>query len=293
MSIRRVGFIGLGAMGVHLARHLLDGGFELTLWARREGVTDALAAAGAQVAASPAALAGQVDAVVLCVTDTAAVEDVVFGPGGVAAVLGPGQLVIDHSTIDPLATRDFAARIAAAGAAWVDAPVTGGIAGAEAGRLVIMAGGAADAIAAAHPLLDCYAARVTAMGAPGTGQASKIVNQMLIGAHVAVVAEAFNYAASFGVEASHLPDALAGGWADSAVLQNHARRMAAAAYPDNVPARLMLKDLDIATDLGRATDSPMPVTALVQQLYRRLVAEGHDDKGQIGLMHLYRGDQRL
>ena len=293
MSIRRVGFIGLGAMGAPLARHLLDGGFELTLWARRAGVTGALVAAGAQVATTPAALARQVDAVVLCVTDTAAVEEVMFGLDGVATALGDGQLVIDHSTIDPLATRDFAARVADIGAAWVDAPVTGGIAGAEAGRLVVMAGGSADALAGARPLLDCYAARVTAMGAPGTGQASKIVNQMLIGAHVAVVAEAFNYAAGFGVEAARLPDALAGGWADSAVLQNHGRRMAAADYPDTVPARLMLKDIDIATDLGRATDSPMPVTALVQQLYRRLVAEGHDDKGQIGLMHLYRGDQPL
>jgi 3-hydroxyisobutyrate dehydrogenase-like beta-hydroxyacid dehydrogenase len=126
------------------------------------------------------------------------------------------------------------------------------------------------------------------LGGPGSGQAAKIANQMIIGATVAVVAEALNYTANFGVDASRLPDALAGGWADSAVLQHHARRMAAADYAGGVDARIMAKDMDIACDLGRLTGSPMPVSALVQQLYRQLIANGDAERGQIGLMWLYR-----
>src|SRR5690606_4354135 len=124
------------------------------------------------------------------------------------------------------------------------------------------------------PLIEHYSRRITHLGGPGSGQAAKTVNQMLIGASVAAVAEALNFAARFGVEAGRLPDALAGGWADSAVLQNHARRMAAADYAGDVDARIMAKDLDIACDMGRLTTAPMPVTALVQQLYRQLIAGG-------------------
>jgi len=126
------------------------------------------------------------------------------------------------------------------------------------------------------------------MGEVGAGQATKIANQMMIGGNVAVAAEALNYAANFGVAASMLPDALAGGWADSAVLQHHARRMAAADYRLEVDAKIMAKDIDIACDMGRETGSPMPITATVQQLYRRLIANGDADKGQSGLMWLYK-----
>ncbi|MGH8598133.1 MAG: NAD(P)-dependent oxidoreductase, partial [Gammaproteobacteria bacterium] len=200
-----------------------------------------------------------------------------------------GSLVLDHSTIHPLVTRALAARLASAtGMGWIDAPVTGGVAGATAGRLVVMAGGAPVAIDRLRSIVDSYSQRLTRMGEVGAGQATKIANQMMIGAHVAVVAEALNYIANFGVSAASLPDALAGGWADSAVLQHHARRMVAADYGKEVNAAIMVKDIDIACDLGRATGSPMPITALVQQLYRRLIADGDADKGQSGLMWLYR-----
>lgn len=289
MSGQRVGFIGLGAMGAPMAGHLLDAGLELRVWARRRAAATPLLERGAAWTDSPAALARTSDAVVLCVTDTAAVEDLVFGDDGIAAAAGHGGVLVDHSTIHPLATREFAARLTAAnGMRWVDAPVSGGSAGAAAGSLVVMAGGDAAALDAVRPLVETYSARISHMGAAGAGQATKIANQMLIGGNVAVLAEALNYAANFGVEAGALPDALAGGWADSAVLQNHGRRMAAAAYPDVVDARIMAKDIDIAADMGRVTGSPMPVTALVQQLYRQLIADGDADKGQIGLMWLYR-----
>ncbi len=289
MTVKQIGFIGLGAMGQVMARHLLEGGHALTVWARRAESTAALAQAGASVAASPADLAAACEVVFLCVTDTAAVEEVVFGSDGIASAAPAARLLVDHSTIHPLSTRTFAERLVAAnGTRWIDAPVSGGVVGVENRRLVVMAGGAAEDIARINDLLGLYSQRVTHLGACGAGQASKVANQMMIGGTVGVVAEALNYAANFGVEASVLPDALAGGWADSAVLQHHARHMTAADYREEVNAKIMIKDLDIATDLGRATGSPMPVTALVQQLYRQLIASGDADKGQSGIMWLYR-----
>ncbi|MEQ8496109.1 MAG: NAD(P)-dependent oxidoreductase, partial [Gammaproteobacteria bacterium] len=262
MADNDIGFIGLGAMGSVMARHLVDAGHRVAVWARRADALEPLLAAGAQRADSPAALARACRHVFLCVTDTTAVEDVVFGDDGVAATAAHGGVLVDHSTIHPVATREFAARLGAAnGMAWVDAPVSGGVPGARAGELVVMAGGAADDLARVAPFIDHYARRITHLGAVGSGQAAKVVNQMLIGGAVAVVAEALNYAAAFGVDAARLPDALAGGWADSAVLQNHARRMAAADYAGDVDARIMAKDMDIALDMGRATGAPMPVSA--------------------------------
>jgi len=289
MAAQRLGFIGLGALGSEIARRLTVAGHGLTVWGRDQAKLAAWAEAGATLATSPAALAADCDVVFLCVSDTAAVEAVVFGPDGVAGGARGGTVLVDHSTIHPLATRSFAARLAeTAGMAWIDAPVSGGVGGARAGRLVVMAGAAPSDLARVAGLLAHYAQRVTRMGEVGAGQATKVVNQMLIGAHVAVVAEALNYAANFGVAAALLPDALAGGYADSTVLQNHARRMAAADYAGDVDARIMIKDLDIALDMGRVTGSALPVTALVTQQYRALIAAGAHDKGQIGLMWLYR-----
>ena len=289
MAGMRIGFIGLGALGGAIATRLQQAGYELHIWGRTPAKLASWRDAGAKIMASPAALAAQCDCVVLCVTDTAAVEDVVFGSQGVATGARADSVLLDHSTIHPLATRRYATRLADACAMhWLDAPVSGGVLGASEGRLVVMAGGDADILERVRPLLKCYSQRATLMGASGAGQATKIANQMMIGGNIAVAAEALNYAANFGVSATRLPDALAGGWADSAVLQHHGRRMAAADYVNEVNATIMVKDIDIACDLGRETLSPMPVTALVQQLYRQLIANGDADKGQSGLMWLYK-----
>lgn len=289
MAGTELGFIGLGALGGAIATRLLDAGHGLCVWGRDAARLAPWIARGALPAASPAALAASCTRVLLCVTDTAAVEDVVFGAEGIVHGARAGSVLIDHSTIHPLATRRYAARLAdQTGMHWLDAPVTGGVIAAEAGRLVVMVGGETQALDAVRALLATYAQRVTHLGANGAGQAAKIANQMMIGGNIAVAAEALNYAANFGVSAARLPDALAGGWADSAVLQHHARRMAAANYSGEVNATIMVKDLDIAADLGRATVSPMPVTALVQQLYRQLIADGDAEKGQSGLMWLYK-----
>ncbi len=289
MAGMRIGFIGLGALGGAIATRLQQAGHRLSIWGRTPEKLTPWRDAGAEIMASPAALAAQADCVLLCVTDTAAVEEVVFGRDGVASGARATSILLDHSTIHPLATRRFSARLADACAMhWLDAPVSGGVIGARDGRLVVMAGGALDVLERVRPLLACYSQRATWMGANGAGQATKIANQMMIGGNIAVAAEALNYAANFGVAAAHLPDALAGGWADSAVLQHHGRHMAAADYANEVNATIMVKDIDIACDLGRETGSPMPVTALVQQLYRQLIANGDADKGQSGLMWLYK-----
>lgn len=289
MSDMRIGFIGLGALGGAIATRLQNAGQRLHIWGRHEHKLTRWRDAGAVLLSSPAALAATCDCVLLCVTDTAAVERVVFGEQGIASAARAGTVLLDHSTIHPLATRRFATQLHAdCGMHWLDAPVSGGVTGAEQGRLVVMAGGDEAVLDRVRPLLARYSQRVTLMGAHGAGQATKIANQMMIGGNIAVAAEALNYAANFGVAAARLPDALAGGWADSAVLQHHARRMAAADYINEVNATIMVKDVDIACDLGRETLSPMPVTALVQQMYRQLIAQGDADKGQSGLMWLYK-----
>ena len=289
MADMRIGCIGLGALGGAIATRLQAAGHALRIWGRNADKLAPWRAAGAQVLASPAAIAAECECVMLCVTDTAAVEQVVFGSDGIASGARADTILIDHSTIHPIATRAYAERLKAMSAMhWLDAPVSGGVIGATQGRLVVMAGGESAVLERVRPLLAHYSQRVTHMGASGAGQATKIANQMMIGGNIAVAAEALNYAANFGVAATRLPDALAGGWADSAVLQHHARRMAAADYAGEVSATIMVKDIDIACDLGRETVSPMPVTALVQQLYRQLIAQGDADKGQSGLMWLYK-----
>ena len=289
MTTQAAGFIGLGRMGMPMTRRLLATGRRLAVWGRAPEKLAPAVDAGATMAATPAALAREAEIVMLCVSDTDAVEEVVFGPDGIAAGAGPGKLLVDHSSIHPLRTRALAARLAdETGMGWVDAPVSGGEDGAREGSLIVMAGGEAAALDRARPLIGAYATRITHMGPIGAGQACKTCNQLIIGAEIAAIAEALNFAARFGVEAARLPDCLAGGWADSAVLQNHARRMAAGEYGNAGSARTMLKDMTIACDMGRATGTPMPVTGLVAALYELAVAQGLADAGQIAPMRLYR-----
>jgi len=285
-----IGFIGLGTMGMPMALNLLQGGHWLGIWGRNpEKMKDAIDA-GAVLAASPKALAAECDILFLCVTDTNAVEQLTFGADGIAEGAGADLLLVDHSSINPDATRDFAGRLKdSCGAAWVDAPVSGGKHGAAGGTLVIMAGGAAADIERMRTVCEATSQRVTHMGPVGTGQATKIVNQAIIGAEIAVLAETLGFAKTYGVDCQKVPEALAGGWADSTVLQDHGKRMINAEYWESAPGN-MIKDMNVACDMAKATTSPMPVTALVTELYRMLGANGDANKGQIGLMYLYKQD---
>lgn len=284
----KLGFIGLGEMGRPMVARLLDAGHDVTVWGRDAARVKACLDAGAAQAASPAALTETVDIVLVCVTDTEAVEAVVFGPDGISQAATGDKLLIDHSSIHPLRTREWAERLRAeTGMGWIDAPVSGGGVGAGDGTLAVMAGGGEADFARAAPVIDAYAGRLTHMGPNGAGQAAKACNQMIIGAEVAIIAEALNFLHNFGVDAKLLPDCLKGGWADSKVLQIHGRRMAAADYHGIGDSYIMTKDMNIACEMGRETGSAMPVGNLVQSLYQLLNAQGGQDKGQIGLMWLY------
>lgn len=286
MTRPRLGFIGLGAMGAPMAQHLLRRGYTVNVWARSPEKIADLIAAGATSQAKPCDVAAWSDVVLLCLFDAASVEGIVFGPDGIATGANDRKLLIDHTTTHPARTREMAARLKAeTGMGWVDAPVSGGVKGALAGTLIVMAGGAPADIARAHGIANAYARRLTHIGPVGAGQASKVCNQIVIGATVAVWAEALNFAHRFGVNAGDLPDCLAGGWADSAVARDHAKRMAHLA-PDTVGAGLMQKDMDAALDIAHSVGCDMPVTALVAELYRRVHAETGEG-GQAGLIRLY------
>ena len=286
----KIGFIGLGTMGGAMCGHLIAAGLPVTVWARNRDRASALLASGAVWAGSPAILIDAVDAVVLCVTNDVAVEEIVFGANGISAggSGSDGKLLVDHSSIHPVTTREWAERLRAeTGIGWIDAPVSGGPGGAARGELIVMAGGEPDDFVKAEPVISCYARQITLMGPSGAGQATKACNQLIIGAEICAIAEALNLARNFGMDAQSLADALKGGWADSPVLQDHGRRMATADYSDPADASMMMKDMEIASDLGRRTKSSLPVTDLVTSLYRQAIYAGNIDAGQIAPIRLY------
>ena len=288
MTELRTGFIGLGTMGAAMCGHLIAAGVPTTVWARSKDKAQALLANGAGWADSPRALAESCDVVMLCVSNDDAVGEVVFGKNGIATATDAARVLVDHSSIHPMTTRDWARKLRSlCGTGWIDAPVSGGPGGAERGELIVMAGGAAEDFDIVNPLVSSFAKQITLMGPSGAGQATKACNQLIIGAEICAIAEALNFAKNFGMDAHALADALKGGWADSTVLQDHGRRMANADYSDPADASMMLKDMGIAQDMGSKTNSAMPVTDLVTAMYQEAIDQGHMDGGQIAPMRLY------
>lgn len=273
----RIGFIGIGLMGLPLCQRLLTAGQTLTVWNRSPDKCRPLQDLGARLAPSPAALAADVDLLLLCVSDTAAVEAVVFGPEGICQGARAGLRVIDHSSIAPRATRELAARLLqASGARWVDAPVSGGVIGASNGTLVIMAGGAEADIDYARPVLMHYAQRLTRMGDIGAGQVTKVCNQLIVAANSLLIAETIALAEQSGVDARLLAPALAGGFADSLPFQILAPRMAERRFePVQWKVQTLLKDLDNALTLASETGSCIPLARQAEGLMRQ-----HADSGQ-------------
>ncbi len=290
MTRPRLGFIGIGLMGNPMTRRLLEAGFAVTVWNRTPAKAEPLREAGATLAGSIGELVASVDVVMLCLANTAVVEAVVFGEGGVAAHGRPGQRLIDLSSSDPAATRDYAGRLAqACGMAWVDAPVSGGVAGAEAGSLAIMCGGTEAEVEAVRPLLAPLSARVTHMGPVGAGQVTKVCNQMIVGCQAAVIAEMVALAEASGVDAARLTEALAGGFADSRPFQILAPRMAAGDFADPPwHLRTLLKDLDMAVAQSQRAGSATPMSALAAQLMRAHARHGHAEHDPATLVEAYR-----
>lgn len=276
-----LGFCGPGLMGAPMIRHLLRAGHDVWVWNRTRAKAQALAADGARVVDAPRDLLGHAQAVFLCVSDTHAVEDVVFGTGGLLAMpdAGTGGLrwIVDHSSIAPAATRTFAARAARCGVGWIDAPVSGGVPGAQAGTLAVMAGGSAEDIAALQPVIRAYAARVTHMGEAGAGQMTKLCNQAIVCATVAGIAEAVGLAHAAGIDAARLPEALGGGWADSVLLRTFVPRMTQTGHAPLGSLKTFQKDIDTVADAARETGAAMPVVGAVQQMLRLGAAMGLAD----------------
>ncbi|MCC6000679.1 MAG: NAD(P)-dependent oxidoreductase [Pararhodobacter sp.] len=283
-----LGYIGTGLMGAPMTGRLLDAGNTVTVWNRTAAKAEPLVARGAALGASPADVATKSDIVFMCLTDTAAVREAVFGPHGVAQGAKAGSVLVDFSSIQPEATREMAARLKAEhGMDWIDAPVSGGVPGAEAGTLAIMAGGDAAAFARVEPVVLQMAARFTLMGPSGAGQTTKLCNQVIVGCTMAVLAEAARLATCAGVDATRLPEALAGGFADSKPLQLFVPRMVQAMHnPPLGHVYTMLKDLDSVGDLARSCDAPVPFTALAAEQFRLLQRRGGSDADALEIFKL-------
>lgn len=272
----RIGFIGIGLMGLPLCQRLLNAGFPLTVWNRNPDKCRPLCAQGARQADSPARLAAETDVMLVCVSDSAAVQQVVSGPEGLLSALGNDQVVIDLSSIDPDVTRDLARQLHEQGAHWIDAPVSGGVVGAEAGTLVIMAGGDAEIVDRVRPILAPLSQRVTHMGPSGAGQVTKICNQLIVAANAVLIAEAVALAEKAGVDASKLAPALAGGFADSKPFQLLVPRMSTRQFtPVQWKVQTLLKDLDMGNALAERTASPSPLAQAAAALMRRHGEAGH------------------
>ncbi|WP_343053452.1 2-hydroxy-3-oxopropionate reductase [Sphingomonas endophytica] len=273
----KIGFVGTGIMGRPMAGHLQAAGHELLLVQHRSPVAEELLAGGATVCASADDLAAQAEIVILMLPDTPDVERALFGAQGVVAGLRPGTCVVDMSSIDPIATRDFAARIAAAGGDYVDAPVSGGEVGAKAASLTIMCGGSEAAFARVAPLFAVMGKNVTHVGDVGAGQVAKVANQIIVALNIEAVAEALLFASKAGVDPDKVRAALMGGFAASRVLEVHGQRMIDRTFAPGFRIALHQKDLNLALSSARALGLALPNTASAQQLFSACVARGGAD----------------
>jgi 3-hydroxyisobutyrate dehydrogenase len=284
----KLGFIGIGLMGRPMTLRLLAAGHEVTVWNRSRDKLAPMLEKGASAAASPAEVARASEIVMMCVTDQKAADEVLFGERGVATGARPGLVVVDFSSIAPAAAVAFSKRLEKQGVALIDAPVSGGVAGAEKGTLAIMAGGAAEDIERVRPVVMQLAQRFTRMGDAGAGQATKLCNQVIVAALMAVIAEAVRLAEGAGVDATKLPEALKGGFADSLPLQIFGARMAARSFePSLGAARLMLKDLSNALEFAAARGVPLPMGEAAREMYRLLERQGKIDREISSLVTAY------
>ena len=271
-----IGFIGLGIMGRPMALNLIKAGYKLVVTSRSKGPIEALAAAGAKAVTSPAEVAKEADVVITMVPDTPDVELVIRGKNGVLDGLKRGAIVIDMSTISPDVTRQLAEAVAAKGGSMLDAPVSGGEVGAKNATLTVMVGGDEKVFERARPILSCMGKpeSVTYIGPSGSGQVTKLCNQICIAANVAGVAEAYSLAKANGLEPARVRQALLGGFAASKVMEFHGNRMITGDYKPGFFVRLFQKDLRLAVEANMASGVTMPVTSVVTQFVNAYVAAG-------------------
>ena len=288
MSKPTIGVIGLGLMGGAMARRLIETGHGVAGYDVVAEKVAAASALGASACGSPAEVAGAADIVLMSLTTTAAVEEVVLGTGGIASAGRlDGKVLVDHSTTEIEATRRVAAALTAAtGMGFIDAPVSGGPGAAAAGTLAIMAGGEAAAIARVRPALE-QLGKLTHLGGVGAGQATKLVNQTLVLANYCLMAEALRLAEAYGVDAAKVPAALAPGHAGSNLLPVLFERMIARDFAPRGYVRQVLKDLEMLHEAAGARQLAMPMTAQALTLYRLLVAQGKGELDGAAVLTLY------
>ena len=264
-----IAFLGTGLMGAPMARRLLAAGHEVVVWNRTAAKAQALAGDGARVAANPAEAVAGADIVITIVSDGAAVTDLYFAQGAVEAAQ-PGAIFIDMSSIQPSVARDLAARLGEAGLHAIDAPVSGGTPGAEAGTLAIMAGGEAADIEHARPVLEAMG-RVTRVGPHGAGQLAKLCNQAIVAITIGAVSEALFLAEKGGADPAAVRDAIRGGFAESRILDLHGARIVARDWSPGGPSTLQLKDLDNVLAAASEAGVDLPLSRQMRERYHALV----------------------
>jgi len=273
----RVGFAGLGTMGAFMAANLVRAGFPVTVWNRTPGRAGDLLDLGAQEATSPRELGELSDIVITCLTDTPQVNDVLFGDRGLAQGLTPGSLFIDCSTISPLSAQEIARRLGELGIAMLDAPVSGGSEGARLGTLSIMVGGGDDDVERASEVLAAMGSTVTHLGAVGSGQWAKAINQVILAGVYLGVAEGVTLGLKAGLDVERVVSALVGGAAASWVLTNRSHNMIEDEYPLGFKIALHRKDLGIGLTLAERVGAVLPVTAMAATFEDGLTSQGHGD----------------
>lgn len=278
-----LGFIGLGIMGTPMAGHLLEAGHTLHVHTRSR-VPESLAKAGAIICVNGAEVARRSDIIFIMVPDTPDVEQVLFGPSGVAAGLSAGKIVVDMSSISPVETKQFAQRIAQLGAEYLDAPVSGGEVGAKAATLTIMVGGGEAAFEAVRPLFALMGRNVTRVGGSGDGQTCKVANQIIVALTIEAVSEALLFAAKAGADPAKVRTALLGGFAASRILEVHGERILRRNFTPGFRIELHQKDLNLALSAARKMGVSLPNTATCQELFNSCVALGGQAWDHSGLV---------
>jgi 2-hydroxy-3-oxopropionate reductase len=277
--VERVAFLGMGLMGAPMAERLIAAGESMTLWNRTSSKAEALVKAGTRVAATPAEAAADADILITMLETGPIVDAVMFGPDGAAAALKPGALVIDMSSSPPPQAREHAKRFAERKIGYLDAPVSGGVVGAAAGTLAIMAGGNATDFARAKAIFDKLG-RATLVGPAGSGQLAKCCNQAIVAITIGAVSEALLLAAASGADPAAVREALMGGFADSRILTLHGKRMIERDFIPGGRARVQLKDQNTILAAAKDADLHLPLTEAVTALYRDLVDHGGSELDQ-------------
>ena len=288
MEKLRIGYIGIGLMGMPMTLRLLQLGYSVTVFDIASERTDLACASGAKLAATPAQVVHENDIILLNLPTTDAVEMAVFGENGVATAIRPPQLIVDFSTVKVDKGRAFSAKLRdKSGCGWIDAPVSGGPPACAAGNLTIMAGGDAAEVDRVRPLMADIAGQFTLMGQSGAGLTAKMINQLIVGCTHAVMAEAAVLAEAAGIDAARIPDCLAGGYADSSMLQKLYPRIIARDFAPQGYARQLLKDLEMLNEFAGGLKAPLPMSGPALTLYRVLIHLGHSKLDTAAIFKLY------